>query len=335
MAALTIIYVNFNSGSFIAASIASIYATAPDLNADIIVIDNSDSAHGCQLITGRYPKVRWINAGYNAGFARANNLGIRQASGDLILLLNPDTLAVDDSITRCAARLRTDEAIAAGVQLLDAAGQPQISGSQFFKWGLNHLLPIPFYGNLLRSIAFGAGSGAPGVRSAAGRVAVDWISGAFLMVKRAAIETAGLLDEDFFLYAEEVEWCARLRKVGGLCLYGNLKMVHLEGATINASQRLQEKGYYNLYDKKGLQLMVSNHLRVRKQYGVLAFLFLLLNYTAGIFIFAGGILIHKLSKKNHAIPGFRKWAQYTRNVLRLWALAPTIMRNRPHFYKMF
>jgi GT2 family glycosyltransferase len=101
----------------------------------------------------------------------------------------------------------------------------------------------------------------PNVQQAKEVEEVDWISGAFLMVKREGVEKAGFMDEDFFLYAEEVEWCSRLRKAGLLCLFGNLNMVHLEGTTINKSQNLEEKGYYNLYDKKGLQLMVSNHVR--------------------------------------------------------------------------
>ena len=99
------------------------------------------------------------------------------------------------------------------------------------------------------------------------------------MVKKEVIAKVGLMDEDFFLYAEEVEWCSRLKGIGKLCIFGYLHIVHLEGGSINTEHRIEEKGYYNLSDKKGLQLMVSNHLRVRKQYGVSWFLFLLLNYS--------------------------------------------------------
>ena len=82
--------------------------------------------------------------GYNAGFARANNAGMKAAKGDMFLLLNPDTFAIDDSVERCYQQLKESQYIAAGVQLLDEQRVPQISGSRFLKGGLNHLLPIPY-----------------------------------------------------------------------------------------------------------------------------------------------------------------------------------------------
>jgi GT2 family glycosyltransferase len=175
----------------------------------------------------------------------------------------------------------------------------------------------------------------PNVQQAKEVEEVDWISGAFIMVKKEAIEQAGFFDEDFFLYAEEVEWCSRLKKVGKLCIYGDLHIIHLEGATINKSQQLEEKGYYNLYDKKGLQLMVSNHLRVRKQYGVGWFLILLLNYTWGLLVyFIFSFLNGLVSLKNP----FKEWGKafaFAKNLFSLWRLSPVIIQNKPHFYKMF
>ncbi|MGD5408145.1 hypothetical protein QUS89_22905, partial [Xanthomonas citri pv. citri] len=135
---------------------------------------------------------------------------------------------------------------------------------------------------------------------------VDWISGAFLMVKKEGVEKAGLLDEDFFLYAEEVEWCSRLKKYGPLVIFGDLKLIHLEGATINKSQNIEEKGYYNLYDKKGLQLMVSNHVRVRKQYGTGSFLLLLLLYSFGVFVFFGCSTLHRLLRLQNPFADWKR-----------------------------
>ncbi|RYZ49557.1 MAG: glycosyltransferase family 2 protein, partial [Chitinophagaceae bacterium] len=271
----------------------------------------------------------------NAGFARANNAGMRQAKGDLFLLLNPDTIAIDDSIAQCADRLQNSPFAAAGVQLLDANGAPQISGSHFVKGGLNHLLPIPYWGDFIRWAAYRLKATVPGVQDAGREEEVDWISGAFLMVKRSAVEKAGLMDEDFFLYGEEVEWCSRLKKAGGLVLYGDLKIVHLEGVTINKSQNIEEKGYYNLYDKKGLQLMVSNHLRVRKQYGVGWFLFLLLNYTFGVFVFWLAGTFHKAVTLKNPFAHWKKVGAFAKNVITVWKLSPAIIRTKPHFYKMF
>jgi hypothetical protein len=307
----------------------------PTFSFEIIIIDNSNDLEGKQRILNYFPLVQWIEMGYNAGFARANNAGIKAAKGSTYLLLNPDTLALDNSIALCYDLLVRGEYIAAGVQLLDADHRPQISGSHFMKGGLNHLLPIPYWGALLRWLGYRAGKKVPGVQQANAMEEVDWISGAFLMVKRGAVEKAGLLDEDFFLYAEEVEWCSRLKKAGKLVIFGDLKIVHLEGATINKSQNTDERGYYNLYDKKGLQLMVSNHLRVRKQYGIGWFLFLLLNYSFGIIVFCVAGFFHRLLTGRNPFSHGGKVGAFAVNVARLWMLTPKIISNRPFFYKMF
>jgi GT2 family glycosyltransferase len=85
---------------------------------------------------------------------------------------------------------------------------------------------LPFVGQLIKWIGNKFQVKKTSIAEAKGTVEVDWINGAFLMVKKKAIEYAKLLDEDFFLYFEEIEWCARLRKVGKMCIYGDLRVVH-------------------------------------------------------------------------------------------------------------
>lgn len=331
---VSVVIVNYYASDLICQAIASVIKNTHTITFELIVVDNSADEQGRIKIMREFPSVRWIDMGYNAGFARANNAGMKAAVGDVFLLLNPDTIAIDDSIEHCYQQLTESHFVAAGVQLLDENRQPQISGNYFVKGGLNHVLPIPYWGNFIRWIGYKAGSRVPNVQQAKAVEEVDWISGAFLMVKRAAVEKAGLMDEDFFLYAEEVEWCSRLKKVGPLCIFGALHIIHLEGATINKSQNLEEKGYYNLYDKKGLQLIVSNHLRVRKQYGVGWFLFLLLNYTWGILVFFVAGTLHHLIFFKSPYHQWKKLSAFAKNVARLWRLTPTIIRNKPHFYKM-
>lgn len=332
---LSIIIVNYLSADLVYNAVQSIYTHTKNLRFEIIVVDNSSDVKGKEKIEKAFPLVQWLDMGYNAGFSRANNAGMRLAKGDAFLLLNPDTLAIDNSISICYHKLMSAFNVAAGVQLLDESGEKQISGNYFVKGGLNHLLPIPYWGDFIRWGGYTFGSKVPNVKEAKSIEEVDWISGAFLMVKKEAVGKAGLMDEDFFLYAEEVEWCSRLNKVGQLCIFGELRIIHLEGATINKSQQVEEKGYYNLYDKKGLQLMVSNHLRVRKQYGVFWFLVLLLNYTWGIFVFAIASFFHQVKKFQNPFAQWSKVGQFAKNVARLWGLTPAIIRNQPRFYKMF
>ncbi|HSN62020.1 MAG TPA: glycosyltransferase family 2 protein, partial [Ferruginibacter sp.] len=301
-----------------------------------IVVDNDSQDNSEQMITSQFPSVRWINMGYNAGFARANNEGIRQCKGDTVLLLNPDTLIIDDAIAQSYLRLQNDpNAIAAAPQLLNADGSPQITGNFFMKGGLNHLLPLPYLGKLLRTLALFAGVKKTNIQQAAQTESVDWINGAFLMVKKEAIEKAGLMDEDFFLYAEEIEWCSRLQKQGKLLVYGDLYTTHLQGETINTATESSDKGYFNLFDKKGLQLLISMNLRIRKQFGVAWFLFHLVILTLEIPLFFICSILHNSIRFRNP---FTDWAQisgYTSNVFRLLKLSPTIIANKPYFYKMF
>jgi GT2 family glycosyltransferase len=333
MVDVSIIIVNYHSANLIADCLTSVYRYCNAANIEVIVVDNSDDENR-RIVTEIFPQVIWINTGYNAGFARANNAGLRIAKGDVVLLLNPDTIAIDNSIEECAKRLRASPYIAAGVQLLDVNMVPQISGNFFVKGGLNHLLPIPYWGSFIRWLGYKTKSKVPNIQEAKEVEEVDWISGAFLMVKKQAIEKAGLLDEDFFLYAEEVEWCSRLKKVGKLCIFGKLHVIHLEGATINKSQNIEEKGYYNLYDKKGLQLMVSNHLRVRKQYGVTWFIILLLNYTFGVLLYFICSFLHGLLRLRNPFTEWKQASAFAGNVFKIWKLSPTIINNKPYFYKM-
>jgi GT2 family glycosyltransferase len=332
---LSIIMVNYRSGKWIADSIQSLLHLNPGLACEIIIVDNDASAGEKTELLQKFPSLRYFEMKQNSGFARANNQGMRLASGNVFLLLNPDTLSIDNSIKQCYERLQTDRFVAAGVQQLNADHTPQISGNFFVKGGLNHLLPIPYWGDFIRWMGYRTQQKVPNIPEATTTVNVDWISGAFLMVKRSAVEDAGMMDEDFFLYAEEVEWCSRLKREGDLCIYGDLHIIHLEGAAINSDRKIEEKGYYNLYDKKGLQLMVSNHLRVRKQYGVVWFIFLLLNYSWGFFVFLAASTLHRLFTLRNPFGDWSRVFAFGGNLMRLWSLAPTIIRGKPHFYKMF
>jgi GT2 family glycosyltransferase len=334
-APLSIIIVNFRATKLIVDCLRSLFRFNDPGLFEVIVVDNDPKDEGMKMILKEFPGVKWLDMPYNAGFGRANNAGMRVAQGKCFLLLNPDTISIDDSISQCYINLNDSSCVAAGIQLLDAKGSPQISGSFFVKGGLNHILPIPYWGELVRWIGYRTQNSAPHVHEAGTVEEVDWISGAFLMVKAEAVDQAGMMDEDFFLYAEEVEWCSRLKGIGKLCIFGDLHIIHLEGGSINTEQLIEEKGYYNLSDKKGLQLMVSNHLRVRKQYGAGWFLFLLLNYTWGLFFFWICSSLHRLFTLRNPFGDWKNIKGFASNLGRLWALAPKIIRNKPHFYKMF
>lgn len=303
-------------------------------NFEWIVVDNDSKDASKESILQDFPFVIWHDMGYNAGFARANNAGIRMAKGDNILLLNPDTLILEDALQKTLTIFSSSNKVACGVQMLYPNLMTQISGSHFMKGGLNHLLPLPYWGNFLKWIAGYMKLQKPSVEVAQSEEIVDWISGAFLMVKKQVIEAAGLMDEDFFLYAEEVEWCSRLRKQGTLCIYGDIHIIHILGEVISTHSKSKNNSYTHLFDKKGLQFILSNHVRIRKQYGLFWFWVQLLNYTIAVPIYIVASLLHHLFTLQNPIPDLVKSMGLGYNVLRVWSLCIPIIRNQPYFYKV-
>ena len=194
------------------------------------------------------------------------------------------------------------------------------------------MLPLPYMGAWVKGVAEMLKVAKPNVPEASGPVEVDWINGAFLMVKRAAFELAGLMDEDFFLYAEEAEWCGRLRKIGRLCIYGQFHVVHLQGVSANEAFGSEGKGYYNLFDRKGLQIMLSNFVRIRKQFGVGWFVLQLGFYWLDMPVFGAGLLLSALRTRRRY--DWAMWRGYCRNVAYITGKAVTIIRNKPYFYKV-
>lgn len=334
MSLLSIIIVNYKTPQLLKDCLHSIYSQSQTGDVEVIVVDNDSQDNSENIISAEFPGVKWIQLSYNAGFARANNEGIRQSVGDTVLLMNSDALNVDDNINKCYRQFKGSIYVACGVQLLNADGSPQISGNYFKTGSLNNLLPLPYVGAFIKGLGLLFRVKKPHVADSKTETEVDWINGAFLMVKKSAIEKAGLMDEDFFLYAEEAEWCSRLQKAGPLVIYGQYNIIHLQGETSNATFGSESKGYYNLYDRKGLQIMLSNFVRIRKQFGAGWFIFHLLVYTASLPVYFIGILIHSLFTLRNPIPELKRWAAFLVNMLRLWRYFFIILLNRPYFYKV-
>ncbi len=327
MVQLSIVIVNYKSSQLVCDCLESVYTQNSAFNFEVIVVDNHSEDGSKVKISSSYPGIKWLQMGYNSGFARANNEGIKKSNGDIVLLLNSDTIIENNAVENCYNHFVSSNYVACGVQLLNQDGSAQISGNYIMKGGLNYLLPLPFLGSTLKSFAGLFGVKKPHIPDASTVEEVDWINGAFIMVKRKAIEKAGLLDEDFFLYAEEAEWCSRLKKEGELCIYGDIKVIHLQGETSGEIFESSDKGYKNLFDKKGLQIMLSNLVRIRKEFGLAWFLIMLFFYVLEIPIFFTGILF---SKKY----SFSQAKNYSKNIFTILELSPKIVSNKPYFYKV-
>jgi GT2 family glycosyltransferase len=223
---LSIIVVSFNTRDDLNRCLESLTTAPPDLSHEIIVVDNG-SADGSAAIVRRYPSVRLIEAGENLGFAAANNRGIRKSRGTLLLLLNSDTVVPARALDRLAAILRAHpDAAVAGPRLVDATGQAELSFGPMLaplaEWrqrrlvrGLNRRAPqtIRIVETMTRQERY-----------------PDWVSGACLLVHRADAEAVGLLDERFFMYTEDVDFCAAVRASGRRILFTpDVEITHLRG----------------------------------------------------------------------------------------------------------
>lgn len=244
MARLAIIIVSYNVRQLLRGCLRAVMNSqrAPDVAWDIWVIDNASADGSAAMVMEEFPDVHCIASTDNLGFARGNNTVLRQlgfadaphtnpgnAGPDLVLLLNPDTAVAPDAINIMADFLLAHPAAGGcGAQLNYGNGQFQHGAFAFpglwqliFDW-------VPPPGRVQASRLNGR---YPRAWYAAGEpFAIDFALGAALMLRRAAIEAAGLLDEAYFMYCEEVDWCWRLQQAGWpLWCVPQARVTHYEG----------------------------------------------------------------------------------------------------------
>lgn len=251
MPQLSIVIVTFNSTADVARCLDSLTRTPPRAPHEIIVVDNASSDGTADLIRAQWPQVRVVDAGGNVGFARANNLGIRIASGALVLLLNPDAVADGAAIDGLAACLDQHPGIAAvGPRIVDGQGRAELSWGPMISPLAEARQKLLVIGHARR---WPLAAAAVARRTARSRD-VDWISGACLMARRDDLQAIDLFDERFFLYTEDVDLCARLRARGRRVHFlASVSIVHhrgRSGASAPAATRAAyRRSHLAFYDK--------------------------------------------------------------------------------------
>jgi len=223
---LSIIIVSFNARADLERCLRSLADAPPRLDHEIIVVDNG-SSDGSVEAARAHPSVRTIALSRNGGFAAGNNAGIRESRGRLLLLLNSDTVVPAGAVDLLLGRLEsTPGARVAGPRLVDLEGRVELSFGPMIS---------PFNELRQKAVVGLADRGWTPARRRIERLAaqerfVDWVSGACLLVRRADAEAVGLLDERFFLYTEDVDFCAAIRARGGRILFTpSAQIVHARG----------------------------------------------------------------------------------------------------------
>jgi GT2 family glycosyltransferase len=252
---LSIAIVNWNTRELLADCLGSLPTACADLSFEVCVVDNGSRDGSPDLIRSRFPQHRLIEAGSNLGFSRASNLALRDAQGEALLLLNPDTVCLPGSLKELYVYLQERPAVGAvGPTLVDRELRPTITYGRF-PAARHHLLAgidprgkwLP---NTLRNKRFVT---IPDGEAQSGPV--DYVAGACLMMRRSAWESVGPLDERFFLYFEETDWCLRARKLS-LSVHHctRARVIHLEGRSAEQVSEFSLRQFYHSY-----RLFVEKH----------------------------------------------------------------------------
>ena len=229
MTDISIVIVNWNTRHILFDCLKSVYEQSVDSSLEVIVIDNASSDGSAEMVKKDFPQITLIENSENLGFAAANNQGIEISKGRYVLLLNPDTLILDNAINKTLyfADAHPESAVV-GCRVLnpDRTLQPTCF---MFPSILNMLLSTTYLYRLFpKSRFFGRERMTWWDRSDIREV--DVVTGCFMLVRREAIEQVGLLDERFFVYGEETDWCYRFKKAGWKVMFTPCaEIIHLGG----------------------------------------------------------------------------------------------------------
>jgi GT2 family glycosyltransferase len=243
---LTIVIVNYNVKYFLEQCLYAATKAATKVSSEIIVVDNDSVDGSCQMVTEKFPEVIMIANKENLGFSKANNQAIRIAKGEYILLLNPDTVVEEDCFMKIVQFMdKTPDAGGLGVKMIDGKGRflpeskrglptPEVAFWKMF--GFSSLFP--------RSKRFG--------RYHLGYLdkdqihEVDVLAGAFMLLRRETLDKVGLLDEDYFMYGEDIDLSYRITKGGYKNYYfPETTILHYKGESTKKGSINYVKVFYN------------------------------------------------------------------------------------------
>ena len=256
---LSVIIVNWNTKELLLNCIGSFYRTVKRLSFEIFVVDNGSSDGSPDSVRRKFPEIVLIENQRNLGFARANNEVLRKSKGRYALLLNTDVILTDGAVERLVEFMEENPTVGiAGGQLINGDGSRQNSFDNFpslatealNKSLLRILFPIRYPS---KRVSFSS------------PIDVHSVIGACMIVRSQAIKEVGLLDEDYFFFLEETDWCYRMkRREWRVCHVPQAQIVHLQGKTANMVKDRAKIEYYRslyLFFKKHKGITQSTILR--------------------------------------------------------------------------
>ena len=254
---LSVIIVNYNVRAFLENALISVQKAMNGIDGEIIVVDNASDDDSVEMVKQKFPGVRLIANTHNAGFAAANNQGMKESKGSNILLLNPDTLLQEDTLhTMLSFFEQHPDAGLAGCKILNGDGTLQLACRRSFPtpwvaltkiFGLSALFPKSKLFGKYNLEFLDPGSSYP----------VDAVSGSFMFLRREVYEKTGGLDEQFFMYGEDLDWCYRITQSGWKIWYvSSTQIIHYKGQSAKRSDIDEVKVFYH-----SMRLFVRKHFR--------------------------------------------------------------------------
>lgn len=277
---LSVIIVSYKVKYYLEQCLLAVGKATEGIDSEILVVDNHSNDGTVEYIAERFGNIRLVCSNHNLGFSRANNLAIRQSTGEYVLLLNPDTVVGENTIRDVLGFMdRHPKAGAAGVMMLNADGSkanesrrgiPTVSTSFYKMSGLCARFP--------KSRRFGRYYMGYLPWDSPSRIEV--VSGAFCMLRHSALDKVGLLDEDYFMYGEDIDLSYRMLKGGYENWYVPSVMLHYKGESAHKSSFRYVHVFYN-----------AMLIFLRKHYGNLAAI-VSLPIKAAIVVKATATLLH-------------------------------------------
>ena len=255
---LSISIVNWNTKDLLRDCLKSIYENTHGIDYEIFVADNASTDGSSEMVEREFPQVKLIKNKENVGFAKANNQIIKESRANFVLLLNPDTVILDNAIGKMVRFMWSHSEVGAvGPKLLNPDGTIQFVCGRSFP-----TLSAVFFEKSLLSTLFPhnriTGKYYMGYWNHDDTREVDLLSGACMMVRRQTINEVGLMDEQFFMYGEDVDWCYRIKQAGWkIYLLADAQVTHLGGQSVEvlddrgrvASYQSMQKYFRKYYPK--------------------------------------------------------------------------------------
>lgn len=252
---LSVIIVNYNVRQFLENALTSILRAVEGIGGEIFVVDNASDDGSAEMVKVKFPGVQLIENSANLGFSRSNNLALRRATGRYLLLINPDTVVQEDTI-RVMMRFfeETPDAGLAGCKILNPDGTFQLPCRRSFPTPWVALTKVSGLAALFPSSrVFGRYNLT--YLSEDETYPVDAVSGSFMMLRREVYEKVGELDESFFMYGEDLDWCFRVGETGFRVYYvHSTKIVHFKGESTRRSDIDELHHFYG-----AMRLFVRKH----------------------------------------------------------------------------